>query len=79
MNRAALLFIYDDYKSTYDELLLRINHPTLYNRRMHNILTIVFKAFHALFPEYISKLFTLHNCSINLRGDNIRSLTVPKS
>ena len=67
MNRAALLFIYDDYKSTYDELLLRINHPILYNRRMHNILTIVFQTFHGLVPE--SKLFTLRNCSINLRGD----------
>ena len=38
--------------------LLRINHPTLYNRRMHNILIIVFKALHGLVPEFISKLFT---------------------
>ena len=75
LNQRALRFVFDDYKSTYDELLLHINHPTLYNTRMHNI-SIVFEALHGLVPEYISKLYTLQNCSINLRGDNI--LVVPR-
>ena len=42
---------------------------------MH-ILTIVFKALHGLVPKYISILFTLRNCRINWRGNNI--LIVPK-
>ena len=76
LNECALRFIYNDDKSSNEELLLRIKHPTLFNRRIHNILTLVFKALHGLVPEYISRLFTLRNCKINLRGDNI--LMVPR-
>lgn len=75
MNALSALFLMI-IKCTYDELLLRINHPTLNNRRMHSVLTTVFKALHGFVPEYISKLFKLRNCTINLRGDNI--LTVPR-
>ena len=43
---------------------------------MLSILIIVFKALQGLVPKYISKLFTLRNCGINLRGNNI--LIVPR-
>ena len=48
--------------------------PAVYNRRIHSILVLVFKALHGLTPEYISKLFTFRHCNIELRGANILSL-----
>ena len=52
------------------------NHPTLFNRRIHNILILIYKGLHGLSPEYISKLFTFRNCNRDLRGIDI--LSVPR-
>jgi hypothetical protein len=52
-----------------------MGHPTLNNRRMHNILILVYKALNGLAPQYIRNLFTYRSCSINLRGEDL--LTIP--
>ena len=62
--------------SAYEELLSCINHPTLFNRRIHNILILIYKALHGLSPEYIFKLFTFQNCNKDLWVIDI--LSVPR-
>ena len=76
LHQRTLRFIYNDRESTYEELLSCINHLILFNRKIHDILILIYKALRGLSPEYISKLFTFRNCNKDLRGIDI--LSVPR-
>ena len=45
--------------------------------RVHYILTLVYKSLHGLAPEYITNMFSLKTCSINLRTSGTHSLLIP--
>ena len=48
----ALRFIFNDTNSSYDELLKKAEIASLYNGRIHNILTVVFKSlFVSTYPK----------------------------
>ena len=46
INESCLRFICNEYHSSYDKLLSNINRPSLYNRGIHDMLTLVYKSFH---------------------------------
>ena len=70
-------FIFNDCHSSYDKLLDNIdNWLRLYNRRIHDTLTLVYKSFHGLAPSYINELLIERNFSYNLRGEH--SLSIPR-
>ena len=52
----ALRFVYDDFTSSYEELLNKINLPTLYIRRMRTVAIETFKILHGLCPPVLSYL-----------------------
>ena len=77
INQSCLHFIFNEYHSSYDKLLSSINNwPSLHNRRIHDMLTLVYKSFHGLVPSYINELLIERNSSYNLRGKH--SLSIPR-
>ena len=75
--------VYDDFIGTYEEhfissyeeLLNKINLPTLNIRRMRTMATEVFKILNGLCPPVISNLVQKNESSYNFRYSNI--LQVP--
>lgn len=57
INCRALRFLYNDFNSTYDELLLRGNHKCVKVIIMHSIAIEVYKCVHGLSPEYMVSKF----------------------
>ena len=76
INESYLRFIFNEYHSSYDKLLNNINPPSLHNRRIHDMLTLVYKSFHGLAPSYINELLRERNSSDNLFGKH--SLSIPR-
>ena len=69
-------FIRNEYHSSYDKLLSNINRPSLYNRGIHDMLTLVYKSFYGLATSYINELLIERNSSYNVRGKH--SLGIPR-
>ena len=66
----ALRAVYKTRSASYQELLDRAKLPTLYNRRLQDIATLMFKVKHSLVPVNISDLFNLKNTQYNLRNSD---------
>ena len=58
------------------KLLNNINPPSLHNRRIHDMLTLVYKSFHSLVPSYINEWLIERNSSYNLHDKH--SLSIPR-
>jgi hypothetical protein len=63
----ALRFVYQDYLSSYELLLLRGNHSMLYINRLRSMAVEVFKALNDYSPEYIKDMFEIKDINYNLR------------
>ena len=53
---------------TYKDLLRRAKLPSLYNRRLQEIVTLMCKARNGLVPDYIGELFNFKNKVYSLRN-----------
>lgn len=73
LQERALGFVYDDHVSTYDELLLRANVPSL--RRLRTMALETYKILHNLSPPCLTDLLNFINSKYNFRYTNI--LQVP--
>ena len=72
----ALRFVFSDYDTPYEALLLRANMPSLEVRRLRVIALEVFKATNDFSPSYMKGLFTQQTTKYNLRsGNSIRPKT----
>jgi len=74
-NELSLRYLYSDKSSQTSTLCDRIGY-SLVDRRIQNLLIIVFKAINNYPPEYLRDLFRLRDNIKNLRGVN--TLQVPK-
>ena len=61
----ALRFVFADYESDYDSLLLRANMPKLELSRQRQICVQVFKCVHKLAPQYLSNMYTFQDKSLH--------------
>ena len=68
LNKRILRSIFNDSSSSYDELLKKAKIASLYTRRLHKILMVVFKS-----------VFVSRNSSYSLRGKNILTLPIPRT
>lgn len=66
----ALKFVFNDFRSSYSELLDRAGLPTLELSRKRSILVEVFKALHKISPPFMWDLFSYKKVPYNLRGAN---------
>ena len=67
LQERALKAVYKDHHATYSELLTRAQLPTLKNRRLQDVCTLMYKVKHKLCPAYISNIFNTHRTSYSLR------------
>ena len=68
----ALRAVYKTRSASYQELLDRATLPTLYNRRLQDIVTMMFKVKHSLVPVNIPDLFNLKNTQYNVRNSDFQ-------
>ncbi len=65
----ALRFVFDDYESDYDKLLVRANMPSLELSRLRGLCIQVFKCINNLAPQYMCKMYKLQDKDThNTRG-----------
>ena len=76
INERCLRFVFNDFHSTYDELLDYINQPCLQDRRIHDMLTLTYRALNGNTPVYMKNLLSERDTSYNLRGQHL--LNVPR-
>ena len=73
----ALRFVYDDFKSTYEELLKRANIPCLHIKRIRTMAVETFRILNDMSPPVLSDLVRIRDCSsYNFRYQNV--LQVPQ-
>ena len=72
----ALRFIYEDYHSSYETLLQRINLPSLHVRRMRTLAIESYKILHDLSPDCLTDLVKFKSQTYNFRYTNV--LEIPK-
>ena len=67
LQERGLRAVYKDHHATYAELLKRAQLPTLKNRRLQDVCTLIYKVKHKICPAYISNIFDTHSTSYSLR------------
>ena len=68
LQERALRAIYNCRTDTYEDLLCRANLPSLYNRRLQEIVILMYKVRNGLAPDYIGELFNFANKGYSLRN-----------
>ena len=67
MQEKVLRTVFLDKTSTYEQLLVKANLPSLDNRRLQDILTLMYKVKDSMAPSYLCDLVSLSNKKYNLR------------
>ena len=67
----ALRIVFNDYESSYDTLLKKVNSTTLHLNRLRLIASETFKCIHNLSPEYLQSLVKVKSSTYNFRYSNI--------
>ena len=67
----ALWFIYEDYDSSYEQLLTRAKTPSLEIKRLRTMAIECFKIIHDLSPPCLSDLVSYKKSSYNFRYSNL--------
>ena len=65
----ALRAVYNDRNATYEELLKKGRLSSLENRRLQDILILMYKVKNSLAPEHVCKIFFQQDKHYNLRSD----------
>ena len=78
LNKRVLRVILNDKVSSYGDLLQRIGHYSLSNKRIQNMLIIIFKCLHLeQYPQYLKELLSLRSVDYSIRSTDILSLPKP--
>jgi hypothetical protein len=70
----ALRFIYKDYVSSYESLLLQSKMPSLKLRRMRTMALVAFKIIYKETPLYLQNVITMKNNSYSFRYSNLTDI-----
>ena len=68
LQERALRAIYRSYSNKYEELLVRVKLPTLYNRRLQDTAVLMYKVKYGLTPNCVPDLFARKNSTHALRN-----------
>ena len=60
IQKRALRFLFNDYESDYEHLLVRANKPTIEVRKLRNLATEIFKTLNELNPIFMKDIFELN-------------------
>ena len=64
IHERALRLVYEDYTSTFSELLEKDKSISIHHRNIHIVAIEMFKVVHDLCPPFMSKIFQLYNGAI---------------
>ena len=67
----ALRLVFNDFESSYETLLERVNVPSLHVSRIRLIATESFKILHKMTPVYLEDLLSYKNSAYSVRYDNL--------
>ena len=67
MQRRALRIVFNDYTSSYKDLLKRANTSSLYVSRLKAICIETFKCVNKINPSFLHDYFTINDSGYNLR------------
>ena len=73
-HKHALMILYRDYESKFEELLQRDNTKTAHNKNLQKLIIEVYKLFNHLNPEYMWEFFTKRVVQYNLRTKELYKL-----
>ena len=76
VKKRALRAIYNDYSSSYTDLLEMGDHQSIHRRNLNYLLYEVYKSIHGMVPEFMSNIFTRKLVYYELRISNL--LVLPK-
>jgi hypothetical protein len=71
LHARALRLVYDDYASTYDELLCKDKSMCFHHRNIHLVAIEVYKAKHDLSPPFMKEIFVTANKRETRSGDSL--------
>ena len=78
LNKRVLRVILNDKVSSYGDLLQRIGDCSLSNKRLQNMLILIYKCLHLeQYPQYLKELLSLRSVDYSMRGTDILSLPKP--
>ena len=78
LNKRIFRVILNDKVSSYRDLLQRIGDCSFSNKRIQNILIIIFKHLHLeQYPQYLKELLSLRSVDYSVRSTDILSLPEP--
>ena len=70
MQEKALRAVFLNKTSTYEQLLVKAHLPSLNNRRLEDILILMYKVKDSKAPSFLCDLFSLSNKKYNLRNSD---------
>ena len=76
VNKRALRAVFNDYTSSYSDLLKKVNRPCMYVLRMRKIAIEVYRCTHELNPSFMHSIFQVKESNYDLRDAN--NLHLPK-
>ena len=72
LNKRILRFIFKDFNSEYNNLLKRAGTVNLKDKRLQNMILIIFKCLlFSDYPRYLKDMFRLRPSTYFLRGHNM--------
>ena len=72
----ALRIVYNDRKSTFNELLTKDKSVTVHSRNLQILATEMFKVINGMAPEIISNIFQINTSVYNLRNSDFKTENV---
>jgi len=78
LQERALRLAYNDYDSSFNELLNMANETTIHIRNLKFLMTEMYKFLNGLSPPIMNEVFQVKECPYNLRNPRILA-TMPKS
>ena len=79
INRRTLRVVYDDYNSTYEELLASHNDISIYQKHLKHLAIEVYKSLANLNPDILWPFFKNKSIPYSLRNGNICILPPARS
>lgn len=65
----SLRYVYEDYNSSFTELLVKANKSSLYMARLRKLVQWVYCILHKMLPPFLHEMFVPHNVPYNLRDN----------
>ena len=78
MQKRALRFLFDDYESSYDTLLMKANKPKMTVQRLRYLCAEIYRTVNSLNPSYMKNFFKKSDALSSKRMQHQNNSIVPQ-